>query len=106
MTELPDENEAEMPEKAPDDEGEEESDNDEDEIITEIRFVPSDKAACECMHLDWCFHIKLTTPHFIKLHTEPSSVLMVQQLITKLELFALNDTWESKEIWFCAKKQG
>lgn len=52
MTELPDENEAEMPEKAPDDEGEEESDNDEEEIITEIRFVPSDKAACECMHLD------------------------------------------------------
>lgn len=38
-----------MQEKAPDDEGEEESD-DEDEVITEIRFVPSDKAACECAH--------------------------------------------------------
>lgn len=48
MTELADENEAEMREKAPDDEGEEESDDD-DEVITEIRFVPSDKAACECV---------------------------------------------------------
>lgn len=53
MTELPDENEAEMREKAPDDEGDEESsgeDPDEDEVITEIRFVPSDKAARECVH--------------------------------------------------------
>ncbi|XP_060779454.1 methylosome subunit pICln isoform X3 [Neoarius graeffei] len=51
---LNDENEAEMPEKAPDDEGEEESDNDEDEIITEIRFVPSDKAALESMFSAMC----------------------------------------------------
>lgn len=52
MTELPDENEAEMREKAPDDEGDEESggeDQDEDEVIMEIRFVPSDKAARECV---------------------------------------------------------
>lgn len=57
MIKLADENEAEMREKAPDDEGEEDSDDpddeggDEDEVITEIRFVPSDKAACECVGL-------------------------------------------------------
>lgn len=74
MTELPDENEAEMREKAPDDEGEEESDDDdnddENEVITEIRFVPGDKAACECVRFD----IKLTTPHFTKLHTVNQAV--------------------------------
>lgn len=59
---LPDDNEAEMREKAPDDEGEEESDDDadnEDEVITEIRFVPSDKAACECVHLVWFLTLNL-----------------------------------------------
>lgn len=51
---LADENEAEMAEKAPDDneEGDDSSsddddDDDKDGAITEIRFVPSDKAACE-----------------------------------------------------------
>lgn len=53
---LSDENEAEMKEKAAededdsgnsDDDDEEEEDDDDDEVITEIRFVPSDKAACE-----------------------------------------------------------
>lgn len=50
---LPDENEAEMAEKAPDDEDDDsissggDDDDDEEGTITEIRFVPSDKAACE-----------------------------------------------------------
>lgn len=45
-----DENEAEMQERAPDDDGEKESDGDDEEgVITEIRFVPSDKTACECL---------------------------------------------------------
>lgn len=49
---LPDENEAEMAEKAADDEDDGDSsssggDDDEDGAITEIRFVPGDKAACE-----------------------------------------------------------
>ncbi|XP_017321511.1 methylosome subunit pICln isoform X1 [Ictalurus punctatus] len=50
---LNDENEAEMREKALDDEGEEESDDD-NEVITEIRFVPSDKAALESMFSAMC----------------------------------------------------
>ncbi|XP_062860478.1 methylosome subunit pICln isoform X1 [Trichomycterus rosablanca] len=53
-----DENEAEMRERAPDDDAEEESDDDdddnEDEVITEIRFVPSDKAALEAMFSAMC----------------------------------------------------
>ncbi|XP_058243795.1 methylosome subunit pICln isoform X2 [Hemibagrus wyckioides] len=55
-----DENEAEMREKTPDDEGEEDSDDDddeggdEDEVITEIRFVPTDKAALESMFSAMC----------------------------------------------------
>lgn len=49
---LSDENEAEMAEKAADDEEDDSSnssdgDDDEEGAITEIRFVPSDKAACE-----------------------------------------------------------
>lgn len=50
---LPDENESEMAEKAADEEdvkrgNSDNSDVDEDEgTITEIRFVPSDRAACE-----------------------------------------------------------
>ncbi|KAL6478576.1 hypothetical protein MHYP_G00120090 [Metynnis hypsauchen] len=52
---LDDENEAEMHERAPDDEGEEESDDDsEDGVIAEIRFVPSDKAALESMFSAMC----------------------------------------------------
>ncbi|XP_015463483.2 methylosome subunit pICln isoform X1 [Astyanax mexicanus] len=53
---LGDENEAEMQVRAPDDEGEEESDNDDDDegVITEIRFVPSDKAALEAMFSAMC----------------------------------------------------
>ncbi|XP_076846929.1 methylosome subunit pICln [Brachyhypopomus gauderio] len=52
---LDDENEAEMQERAPDDEGEDEGDDDsEDEVITEIRFVPSDKAALESMFSAMC----------------------------------------------------
>ncbi|KAK2848261.1 hypothetical protein Q7C36_009943 [Tachysurus vachellii] len=54
---LNDENEAEMREKAPDDEGEEGSEDDEgdeDEVITELRFVPSDKAALESMFSAMC----------------------------------------------------
>ncbi|XP_072550944.1 methylosome subunit pICln isoform X2 [Salminus brasiliensis] len=52
---LDDENEAEMQERAPDDEGEEESDDDsEDGVITEIRFVPTDKAALESMFSAMC----------------------------------------------------
>ncbi|KAI4902423.1 hypothetical protein NFI96_022037 [Prochilodus magdalenae] len=52
---LDDENEAEMQERAPDDEGEEESDDDsEDGVITEIRFVPGDKAALESMFSAMC----------------------------------------------------
>lgn len=52
---LPDEGDAEQQEKALDDAGEddEESESDSDSedsgTITEIRFVPSDKAACECV---------------------------------------------------------
>lgn len=50
---LPDEGDAEQQEKALDDAGEddEESDSDSEDsgTITEIRFVPSDKAACECV---------------------------------------------------------
>lgn len=46
------ENEAEMAEKDPDDEADDEGgsgcDDDDEGAITEIRFVPSDKAACEC----------------------------------------------------------
>lgn len=69
---LPDENEAEMREKAPDDESEEESDDgdNEDEVITEIRFVPSDTAACECVHLkrylalDWRFLYQMSHVFF------------------------------------------
>lgn len=82
MTVLPDENEAEMREKAPDDEDEEESDDDgdnEDEVITEIRFVPSDKAACECVctsidALLWIEDVPCTAPHFMKLHTVNQTV--------------------------------
>lgn len=48
---LPDDNETEMTEKAADEEDDNSSssqDGDDDEgTITEIRFVPSDKAACE-----------------------------------------------------------
>ncbi|XP_026865166.1 methylosome subunit pICln isoform X2 [Electrophorus electricus] len=52
---LDDENEAEMQERAPDDEGEDEGDDDsEDGVITEIRFVPSDKAALEPMFSAMC----------------------------------------------------
>ncbi|KAL7878294.1 hypothetical protein AOLI_G00092680 [Acnodon oligacanthus] len=52
---LDDENEAEMHERAPDDEGAEESDDDsEDGVIAEIRFVPSDKAALESMFSAMC----------------------------------------------------
>lgn len=49
---LPDEGVAEQQDKAPDDALEdEESDSDSEDsgTITEIRFVPSDKAACECV---------------------------------------------------------
>ncbi len=52
---LPDENEAEMAEKAADDDevdSSNSSDGDDDEgAITEFRFVPGDKAACEWW--DW-----------------------------------------------------
>lgn len=55
---LSDENEAEMKEKAAEDEDdsgnsdeeeddEDDDDDDDDGVITEIRFVPSDKTACE-----------------------------------------------------------
>lgn len=50
---LSDENEAEMAEKAAKDDGdsgnsdEEDEDDDEEGVITEVRFVPSDKTACE-----------------------------------------------------------
>lgn len=48
---LPDDNETEMTEKAADEEDDNSSnsqDGDDDEgTITEIRFVPGDKAACE-----------------------------------------------------------
>lgn len=49
---LSDENEAEMAEKGDDDEGDDGSsdggvDDEEDGVITEIRFVPSDKASRE-----------------------------------------------------------
>lgn len=48
---LSDENEAEMKEKAAEDEDDsgnsDDEEEDDDEVITEIRFVPSDKAACE-----------------------------------------------------------
>lgn len=56
---LSDENEAEMKEKAAEDEDDsgnsdeeedEEDDDDDDGVITEIRFVPSDKTACEWSH--------------------------------------------------------
>ncbi|XP_066540417.1 methylosome subunit pICln isoform X2 [Hoplias malabaricus] len=50
---LDDENDAEMQERAPDDESEEDSDS-EDGVITEIRFVPSDKAALESMFSAMC----------------------------------------------------
>lgn len=51
---LPDEGDAEQQEKAQDDaleDDDEESDSDSEDsrTITEIRFVPSDKAACECV---------------------------------------------------------
>ncbi|XP_039986799.1 methylosome subunit pICln [Xiphias gladius] len=59
---LSDENEAEMAEKAPDDEDDDDDDSsggdgggDDDEgAITEIRFVPSDKAALEAMFSAMC----------------------------------------------------
>ncbi|KAL7870734.1 hypothetical protein SRHO_G00082310 [Serrasalmus rhombeus] len=51
---LDDENEAEMHERAPDDEGEESDDDSEDGVIAEIRFVPSDKAALESMFSAMC----------------------------------------------------
>ncbi|XP_051512498.1 methylosome subunit pICln-like isoform X3 [Myxocyprinus asiaticus] len=54
---LDDENEAEMQDKSPDDAGdEEESDSDSEDLgtITEIRFVPSDKAALEPMFSAMC----------------------------------------------------
>lgn len=82
MAELPEENEAEMQENVPDDEGEEES-SDEDDVITEIRFVPSDKATCKCVHLDgyfalnWTFFMHSSTFH-IAAHCELSSVNMMQ----------------------------
>lgn len=51
---LADENEAEMKEKAAEDEDDsgnsDEEEDDDDGVITEIRFVPSDKTACECSH--------------------------------------------------------
>lgn len=54
---FPDEAEAEQQDKASDDAGEddEESDSDSEDsgTITEIRFVPSDKAACECVEGAW-----------------------------------------------------
>lgn len=52
-----DENEAEMAEKAADEEGDDDSSSDDDEedgAITEIRFVPSDKAALESMFSAMC----------------------------------------------------
>lgn len=42
-----DDNEAEIQEHAPEEENEDDSDSDSDTTITEIRFVPSDKSACE-----------------------------------------------------------
>ncbi|KAM7412549.1 hypothetical protein PAMA_020094 [Pampus argenteus] len=58
---LSDENEAEMTEKAPDDKevddvSSEDDDDDDDKegVITEIRFVPSDKAALESMFSAMC----------------------------------------------------
>ncbi|XP_036441483.1 methylosome subunit pICln isoform X2 [Colossoma macropomum] len=50
---LDDENEAEMQERAPDDE-EESDDDSEDGVITEVRFVPGDKAALESMFSAMC----------------------------------------------------
>lgn len=53
---LLDENEAEMAEKTADDEDDSGNshDGDDDEgVITEIRFVPSDKAACEWPRGEW-----------------------------------------------------
>lgn len=51
---LTDDNEAEMTEKAADEEEDSSSshsgDDDDEGVITEIRFVPSDKAACELSH--------------------------------------------------------
>lgn len=50
---LTDDNEAEMTEKAADEEDSSSShsgDDDDEGVITEIRFVPSDKAACELSH--------------------------------------------------------
>uniref|UniRef100_A0A671UA57 Methylosome subunit pICln n=1 Tax=Sparus aurata TaxID=8175 RepID=A0A671UA57_SPAAU len=56
---LGDENEAEMAEKAPDDEDDDSissggDDDDEEGTITEIRFVPSDKAALDSMFSAMC----------------------------------------------------
>ncbi|KAL0973110.1 hypothetical protein UPYG_G00199080 [Umbra pygmaea] len=52
---LNDENEAEMQENAHDEEDEDNSgDEDESEVITEIRFIPSDKAALESMFSAMC----------------------------------------------------
>ncbi|XP_055030788.1 methylosome subunit pICln isoform X1 [Misgurnus anguillicaudatus] len=53
---LDDEGEQEMEDKAPDDAGEDESDSGSEgsETITEIRFVPSDKAALESMFSAMC----------------------------------------------------
>lgn len=57
---LPDENEAEMTEKAAGDEADsgnsddDGADDDDDEgVITEVRFVPSDKAAREWSRQNW-----------------------------------------------------
>ncbi|KAF7652502.1 hypothetical protein LDENG_00095920 [Lucifuga dentata] len=55
---LSEENEAEMAEKAPDEEADEDDEDssgcDDDGVITEIRFVPSDKAALESMFSAMC----------------------------------------------------
>lgn len=61
---LPDENEAEMTEKAAEDEADSGNsddddgadDDDDDGVITEVRFVPSDKSACEWSHKKQMFH--------------------------------------------------
>lgn len=77
------ENEAEK--TADEDDSGNSHDGDDDEgVITEIRFVPSDKAACEWLHVDW------GSKFFTTLYLINMNAFTLNKVIFQYNIFAFN----------------